>query len=283
MRRTFTRLLRALIPEEQVRDYLDTFDLLYTIKGEDTNISILQIISIVKDSENSEIIDVIQNSTLSNIQETLKNFGIFLNIETLDITRLADLNNILRAVINIEVYEDPAHLLEVFEIEEDSVDIFLKIVSIIALIDEHTVEGLIDRINIEFIDNLRAVLVNRLDELPTQDEIEPTKLPGPLLRKFIDKGYGENVSPYIKDILGNRPYTLKLFSILKMYGNRLADNKSGEHDWALVFISCSEGEQNPETPILMFKDVWDRYYLNMDDYIRMNQKVTAIFKTLGAE
>lgn len=212
---------------------------------------------------------------IDNTLAILRQYGIKLNEEIIGYDKLQQLNIVLMGLLEIEHYEDPEYLFNVLQNNESNESGLAELISVVTdTIMEDSVE-VIDTVNDELIHRLLKVLKEKVEESKPE---EIGKALHPTLVKFAKSEAIQYVDEQVKKVLVARPYALSLESILRSFGNRLADDKAGQYTWVFVLLIATESaeEINPQ----LLYNQWGRYFLEETEMMTMYQRVNKIFSTL---
>lgn len=273
--------LTRLLPTTQVNLFLRSYDYLYRLHGENLLSILPRLIKQISERESYTAIPFLYDTTLDYLDEGLKRFGLILNLDDIEYTELDNINDLLGLFLEIESYDDLPSIINLIETSNNEIDLVSTLTQTInATLTDY--RSMIESINDNVVNNLYTIVKNYLSDSDTEDKIVIRD--NPLLKTFIQRGYIENVDPRIKSILAKRPYSLNTASILRSFGNMMADNPQGEYDWVFTTLVSSdylyeEGEDNLDE--LFGK--WGRHFVEEKDLLQMAYKVKQLYLSLLEE
>ena len=80
-------------------------------------------------------------------------------------------------------------------------------------------------------------------------------------------------------VLLTKPCTLSLDSILRTYGNQLADSATSEYGWVLACLASSEYEAFLENNDFLYNR-WGKYFLEETDIISTTARIQKVLEAL---
>ena len=265
--------LNRIVSHEQadaIQDVVDTLSNIYT----DFEMAINNYLSQVNEMETTQAISQLYDLLIYYLDETLSKFGVVINTEEVTDIDVYGLHDLLRGLLELEAYEDVDTILSIIDESDDTAQTLYSIINTIT--DEnYEYHNYVSKVSDSLIDNIQQVYQER-----QRDESIEEVLPelSDSLKRFISLGYTKYVNPYILETLSGKPHTLSLRNILRLHGNRLADDKNGQYSWVYVLL-ISEPPNNLST----LYEYWSRYFLEDVDLLDMKQKIESLYRDLFGE
>ena len=265
------RFLSHTVPRQKVEQVRYITDTLYAQFGDTLDTPMGNIISQVNQQETIVTLIQLYDFFLMKLDEGLRSYGIFINEDIVTHNDLESLTDILDTFIELPTYEDIDAVLNILDIREETADTVQQLVQ---LISGKPLDYL------PYLTKVNDGIVIAIDELyqerirasaPQSESVEISKE----LEVFIASGMVKYVQPDILKILSSQPHTLNLNSILRLYGNKMADDKAGYYTWVFAVLVAAQ----PITLNDLFA-VWSRYFLEESDLLQMKQKIDAVYKQL---
>lgn len=231
----------------------------------------------VKNQELDTALAQLTDFILEQTESILGRYSIKLNGDYLEDTELETSIKLLRGMLEIEHYEDIVYLNAILENSDSNELALAEIISVVTdTVMEDYIE-LIDGVSDSFIHNLIKLIQTKLED--NQPESIGRAL-HPVLLKFVKSDYIQYVPERIKKTLAARPYSLSLESILRSFGNSIADDKAGQYTWVFVAL-ISEDFSETIDPNKLY-NVWSKHFLEEKDMMDMYRLVGGVFKELLA-
>lgn len=278
--------LSGLIPQEATRRLLYSLEVLQTHQGDTVFVMVDNYMMSLDEQDSERNLNMLYDLITTEQITLLKTFGIFVNEDTFEQNHHYDLALLLDALSQIETYEDPTVLLDIINIHEDHSGLFNELVQTITQTDHFCeYETLISKVNDRFLLKLTDILSDRVDNLHLEKNEEEQEEPSisQLLPKLMEMKDRLNLVGRLSDIevaqtLLKAPGTLSIESILRLYGNRLADQENAEWMWIIVLFSarCEMEINHPDT---LF-NLWGSHFLSDVQQLTMRNKVKALHDTL---
>ena len=230
------KYLLSVVPSIQVEIIERCYKNLYTVYGEMIPMALSDIVNIVNSNEDSTNIANIYNTTIDHIEESLLKFGVVIDDDEVEFKDLDDLNNILTTFLEIESFDDLESILNIIEISNDSTASLNEIINLVNATEIDYTRYIL-KVSDEVLPNIKNVVSDYIRNQADEKEMIQVN---PKLVKFLQLGYHQKVSEKITMVLLTKPCTLSLDSILRTYGNQLADSATSEYGWVLACLASSE-------------------------------------------
>lgn len=277
--------LSGLIPQEATRRLLYSLEVLQTHQGDTVFVMVDNYMMSLDEQDSERNLNMLYDLITTEQITLLKTFGIFVNEDTFEQNHHYDLALLLDALAQIETYEDPTVLLDIINIHEDDGGRFNELVQTITQTDHFCeYETLISKVNDGFLLKLTDILADLVDSLHLEknEEVEEPRI-SRLLPQLMEMKDRLNLANRLSDIevaqtLLKASGTLSIESILRLYGNRLADQENAEWMWIIVLFSarCEMEINHPDT---LF-NLWGSHFLSDVQQLTMRNKVKALHDTL---
>lgn len=269
------KYLLSVVPSIQVEIIERCYKNLYTVYGEMIPMALSGLVKNIISNEDSTNITNIYNTTIDHIEEALLKFGVVIDDDEVEFKDLDDLNNILTTFLEIESSDDLESILNIIEISVNNIESLNEIVNLINATDTDYTRYIL-KVSDEVLPNIKNVVS---DYIRNKDEPTETVKVNPKLIKFIELGYHEKVSEKMKMVLLTKPCTLSLDSILRTYGNQLADDPSSEYGWVLACLASSEYEEFINNHDFLYNR-WGKYFLEENDIISTTARIQKVLEAL---
>lgn len=269
------KYLLSVVPSIQVEIIERCYKNLYTVYGEMIPMALSDLVKNIISNEDSTNITNIYNTTIDHIEEALLKFGVVIDDDEVEFKDLDDLNNILTTFLEIESSDDLESILNIIEISVNNIESLNEIVNLINATDTDYTRYFL-KVSDEVLPNIKNVVS---DYIRNKDEPTETVTVNPKLIKFIELGYHEKVSEKMKMVLLTKPCTLSLDSILRTYGNQLADDPSSEYGWVLACLASSEYEEFINSHDFLYNR-WGKYFLEENDIISTTARIQKVLEAL---
>lgn len=269
------KYLLSVVPSIQVEIIERCYKNLYTVYGEMIPMALSDLVKNIISNEDSTNITNIYNTTIDHIEEALLKFGVVIDDDEVEFKDLDDLNNILTTFLEIESFDDLESILNIIEISVNNIESLNEIVNLINATDTDYTRYFL-KVSDEVLPNIKNVVS---DYIRNKDESTETVTVNPKLIKFIELGYHEKVSEKMKMVLLTKPCTLSLDSILRTYGNQLADDPSSEYGWVLACLASSEYEEFINNHDFLYNR-WGKYFLEETDIISTTARIQKVLEAL---
>lgn len=269
------KYLLSVVPSIQVEIIERCYKNLYTVYGEMIPMALSDLVKNIISNEDSTNITNIYNTTIDHIEEALLKFGVVIDDDEVEFKDLDDLNNILTTFLEIESFDDLESILNIIEISVNNISSLNEIVNLINVTDTDYTRYFL-KVSDEVLPNIKNVVS---DYIRNKDEPTETVTVNSKLIKFIELGYHEKVSEKMKMVLLTKPCTLSLDSILRTYGNQLADDPSSEYGWVLACLASSEYEEFINNHDFLYNR-WGKYFLEENDIISTTARIQKVLEAL---
>lgn len=269
------KYLLSVVPSIQVEIIERCYKNLYTVYGEMIPMALSDLVKKIISNEDSTNITNIYNTTIDHIEEALLKFGVVIDDDEVEFKDLDDLNNILTTFLEIESFDDLESILNIIEISVNNIESLNEIVNLINATDTDYTRYFL-KVSDEVLPNIKNVVS---DYIRNKDEPTETVTVNPKLIKFIELGYHEKVSEKMKMVLLTKPCILSLDSILRTYGNQLADDPSSEYGWVLACLASSEYEEFINNHDFLYNR-WGKYFLEETDIISTTARIQKVLEAL---
>ena len=269
------KYLLSVVPSIQVEIIERCYKNLYTIYGEMIPMALSDIVNIVNSNEDSTNIANIYNTTIDHIEESLLKFGVVIDDDEVEFKDLDDLNNILTTFLEIESFDDLESILNIIEISNDSTASLNEIINLVNATEIDYTRYIL-KVSDEVLPNIKNVVSDYIRNKADEKEMIQVN---PKLVKFLQLGYHQKVSEKITMVLLTKPCTLSLDSILRTYGNQLADSATSEYGWVLACLASSEYEAFLENNDFLYNR-WGKYFLEETDIISTTARIQKVLEAL---
>ena len=269
------KYLLSVVPSIQVEIIERCYKNLYAVYGEMIPMALSDIVNIVISNEDSTNIANIYNTTIDHIEESLLKFGVVIDDDEVEFKDLDDLNNILTTFLEIESFDDLESILNIIEISNDNTASLNEIINLVNATEIDYTRYIL-KVSDEVLPNIKNVVS---DYIRNQADEKETIQVNPKLVKFLQLGYHQKVSEKITMVLLTKPCTLSLDSILRTYGNQLADSATSEYGWVLACLASSEYEAFLENNDFLYNR-WGKYFLEETDIISTTARIQKVLEAL---
>lgn len=269
------KYLLSVVPSIQVEIIERCYKNLYAVYGEMIPMALSDIVNIVNSNEDSTNIANIYNTTIDHIEESLLKFGVVIDDDEIEFKDLDDLNNILTTFLEIESFDDLESILNIIEISNDSTASLNEIINLVNATEIDYTRYIL-KVSDEVLPNIKNVVSDYIRNKADEKEMIQVN---PKLVKFLQLGYHQKVSEKITMVLLTKPCTLSLDSILRTYGNQLADSATSEYGWVLACLASSEYEAFLENNDFLYNR-WGKYFLEETDIISTTARIQKVLEAL---
>lgn len=269
-------VLSGIMPAQRVELFMETYRCLQLQYGDIVEGKTIDLVNLTKDQDQFNRLSIVNEVTVQYLDDALSSFGVILNEKFKDGDHLKVILNLLRGLQELETYEDIQVMYNIFT--QDNTNNEEKLAEALAEFTDCSTEDylmIISKVQDSLIPRIVEVLENRLRENNTKDEtddINPDEYinQGKALIKFIqDKRYLK-VNQDVVKLLTTKPYHLSLQSVLRLYGNRIADDNLVE-SWVFVLLATRNNG------IGELYNSWDKYFLDQSVLIDMRIKVEQLY------
>lgn len=269
------KYLLSVVPSIQVEIIERCYKNLYPVYGEMIPMALSDIVNIVNSNEDSTNIANIYNTTIDHIEESLLKFGVVIDDDEVEFKDLDDLNNILTTFLEIESFDDLESILNIIEISNDNTASLNEIINLVNATEVDYTRYIL-KVSDEVLPNIKNVVSDYIRNQADEKEMIQVN---PKLVKFLQLGYHQKVSEKITMVLLTKPCTLSLDSILRTYGNQLADSATSEYGWVLACLASSEYEAFLENNDFLYNR-WGKYFLEETDIISTTARIQKVLEAL---
>lgn len=267
-------VLSGIISQERVEIYMRAWRTLYDLHGDQINTKSQEIVQNTKGEDIYVRYPAITDYTLDLLKESLLSFGIRLNPEMTTGDNLEIITNLLSGYLELDVYEDPQVFLNILQ-EDDDIPVN-KFVTVVAEVSDSLPEEyltVLDSIQENVLPRMLEVFTLKVKELKESEENIPAS---EALQRFIREKAYKYIDKTILDGLGTNPHRISLESILRLYGKRLADEKTNpEYGW--VYILLFQKNYDDKDALMQLFNTWDNYFLEENDILFLQNKVTKLY------
>lgn len=269
-------VLSGIMPAQRVELFMEAYRCLQLQYGDIVEGKTIDLVNLTKDQDQFNRLSIVNEVTVQYLDDALSSFGVILNEKFKDGDHLKEILNLLRGLQELETYEDIQVMYDIFT--QDNTNNEEKLAEALSEFTDCSTEDylmIINKVQDSLIPRIVEVLENRLRENNTKDEtddINPDEYinQGKALIKFIqDKRYLK-VNQDVVKLLTTKPYHLSLQSVLRLYGNRIADNNLVE-SWVFVLLATRNNS------IGELYNSWDKYFLDQSVLIDMRVKVEQLY------
>nr|DAJ14986.1 MAG TPA: hypothetical protein [Myoviridae sp. ctfuG5] len=273
-------VLDGIMPDRRKELILESFRQLEVIYGASLEGKVDDLISMTTNQDTFTFLGQVNDITITYLVDAIQTFGITIDERYSTHDQLEAIKNVLYSLLQFDEYDDPEALLTIFTGE--GVDANEKAAEALALLTDLPVEEylqLFSRVNDDLILKIVSLLEGQLrdqtDELHNEDD-EFSFTASPALQQFIsDKTY-QRIDKALLEILGKQPGKLSLSSILRLYGNQIADQHSPEA-WCFAVWVSHDGTFE------MLFGLWEKHFLEEKELIEMREQVERLAKRYQGE
>nr|DAY37509.1 MAG TPA: hypothetical protein [Caudoviricetes sp.] len=269
-------VLSGIMPAQRVELFMEAYRCLQLQYGDIVEGKTIDLVNLTKDQDQFNRLSIVNEVTVQYLDDALSSFGVILNEKFKDGDHLKEILNLLRGLQELETYEDIQVMYDIFT--QDNTNNEEKLAEALSEFTDCSTEDylmIINKVQDSLIPRIVEVLENRLRENNTKnksDDINPDEYinQGKALIKFIqDKRYLK-VNQDVVKLLTTKPYHLSLQSVLRLYGNRIADDNLIE-SWVFVLLATRNNS------IGELYNSWDKYFLDQSVLIDMRVKVEQLY------
>nr|DAR94025.1 MAG TPA: hypothetical protein [Caudoviricetes sp.] len=269
-------VLSGIMPAQRVELFMEAYRCLQLQYGDIVEGKTIDLVNLTKDQDQFNRLSIVNEVTVQYLDDALSSFGVILNEKFKDGDHLKEILNLLRGLQELETYEDIQVMYDIFT--QDNTNNEEKLAEALSEFTDCSTEDylmIINKVQDSLIPRIVEVLENRLRENNTKnksDDINPDEYinQGKALIKFIqDKRYIK-VNQDVVKLLTTKPYHLSLQSVLRLYGNRIADDNLVE-SWVFVLLATRNNS------IGELYNSWDKYFLDQSVLIDMRVKVEQLY------
>lgn len=273
-------VLDGIMPDRRKELILESFRQLEVIYGASLEGKVDDLISMTTNQDTFTFLGQVNDITITYLVDAIQTFGITIDERYRTHDQLEAIKNVLYGLLQFDEYDDPEALLTIFTGE--GVDANEKVAEALALLTDLPVEEylqLFSRVNDDLILKIVSLLEDQLrdqtDELHDEDD-EFSFTASPALQQFIsDKAY-QRIDKALLETLGKQPGKLSLSSILRLYGNQIADQHSSEA-WCFAVWVSHDGTFE------MLFGLWEKHFLEEKELIEMREQVERLAKRYQGE
>lgn len=273
-------VLDGIMPDRRKELILESFRQLEVIYGASLEGKVDDLISMTTNQDTFTFLGQVNDITITYLVDAIQTFGITIDERYSTHDQLEAIKNVLYGLLQFDEYDDPEALLTIFTGE--GVEANEKVAEALALLTDLPVEEylqLFSRVNDDLILKIVSLLEGQLrdqtDELHNEDD-EFSFTASPALQQFIsDKTY-QRIDKALLEILGKQPGKLSLSSILRLYGNQIADQHSPEA-WCFAVWVSHDGTFE------MLFGLWEKHFLEEKELIEMREQVERLAKRYQGE
>lgn len=273
-------VLDGIMPDRRKELILESFRQLEVIYGASLEGKVDDLISMTTNQDTFTFLGQVNDITITYLVDAIQTFGITIDERYRTHDQLEAIKNVLYGLLQFDEYDDPEALLTIFTGE--GVDANEKVAEALTLLTDLPVEEylqLFSRVNDDLILKIVSLLENQLrdqtDELHDEDD-EFSFTASPALQQFIsDKAY-QRIDKALLETLGKQPGKLSLSSILRLYGNQIADQHSPEA-WCFAVWVSHDGTFE------MLFGLWEKHFLEEKELIEMREQVERLAKRYQGE
>lgn len=273
-------VLDGIMPDRRKELILESFRQLEVIYGASLEGKVDDLISMTTNQDTFTFLGQVNDITITYLVDAIQTFGITIDERYRTHDQLEAIKNVLYGLLQFDEYDDPEALLTIFTGE--GVDANEKVAEALALLTDLPVEEylqLFSRVNDDLILKIVSLLEGQLrdqtDELHDEDN-EFSFTASPALQQFIkDKAY-QRIDKELLETLGKQPGKLSLASILRLYGNQIADQHSPEA-WCFTVWVSHDGTFE------MLFGLWEKHFLEEKDLIEMREQVERLAQRYQGE
>jgi hypothetical protein len=273
-------VLDGIMPDRRKELILESFRQLEVIYGASLEGKVDDLISMTTNQDTFTFLGQVNDITITYLVDAIQTFGITIDERYRTHDQLEAIKNVLYGLLQFDEYDDPEALLTIFTGE--GVDANEKVAEALVLLTDLPVEEylqLFSRVNDDLILKIVSLLESQLrdqtDELHDEDD-EFSFTASPALQQFIsDKAY-QRIDKALLETLGKQPGKLSLSSILRLYGNQIADQHSPEA-WCFTVWVSHDGTFE------MLFGLWEKHFLEEKELIEMREQVERLAKRYQGE
>lgn len=266
--------LSRVVPEPQVLHYIHSAETLHRHYGDKVIFLAEELIKEAQHHETQTTINQLNDVIIGYTIDALREYGIYINHDIIDYSITKSLIGILYAVTELDVYEDYQRLNDIIEDEMDPVEALAEMVTIVTDVNLDDVRSLLDRVDSSLIEKLKDIYNEKeRDELPSDEQV----ILNPVLSNYIHSDYIKFIDKTIISTV-TRPYKLSIRSLLRLFGNRLADDKSGQYGWMFILLMAEESKDTIDLNTLYH--YWDKHFMDERDKMDMRVKLDKLYNSL---
>lgn len=270
-------VLSGIMPAQRVELFMDAYRSLQLQYGDIVEGKTIDLVNLTKDHDQFNRLYIINDVTIQYLVDALSSFGVTVREQYRNGDYLKSIIALLKGLQELDEYEDLQVLYDIFTQDNESDE--LKLAEGIAEFSDCTTEEFL-----EIIDKIQESLVPRIVEVletkirnqnnPNDSENTPTISEG--LKRFINDKRYKTINQNILDALSTNPYKLSLQSVLRLYGNSIADDKNPE-TWVFVLLVTRNNGLGE------LWSIWDKYFLEETTLMDMRIKVEKLYNEYNSE
>lgn len=269
--------LTRIVAEPQVLLYTHSVETLHRHYGDKVVFLMDELIKEAQHYDTQTTINQLNDVIIGYAIDALKGYGIYINHDIIEYSVTKSLVDILYTITELDVYEDYKRLKDIIEDEVDNTEAIAEMVSIITDSNIDEVRSLLERVDNALIHKLIDIYNEKEREAVTIDE---QIILHPVLNEYIHSDYIKFVDKDIASIVV-QPYKLSIKSILRLFGNKLADDKSSQYSWMFILLMSEESKDNIDLNNLYY--YWDKHFINERDKMDAKLKLGKLYDTLIGE
>lgn len=268
------QFLLKIMSYERVTLIKETFTLLFRTSEEKTSRDVQDMIKAFSIDETEGSVDYLNRYLIESLIANLVPYGVKINPEGIEYNDLETLSLLLRAVQEMDNFDDPQRLLGHYEVHDDETILFAHIVADTVSDNPYRFLDVIEEVKPELLSRIHEVLKENLEEF--EEEKEQIEI-NPNLVKMKQQNVFNKVDHVILTALIGSPGTLSLSSILRLYGNRAADLplETIGHTWNFMLFVSKDGT-NPE----MLFEHWGKHFLEETQLLNSAEKVKQVYREI---
>lgn len=272
-------VLRGIMPARRVEIVMSAYEVLTQIYGIQVDGKINDLLNLAKNQDVLTFNSFVNDTTVVYLTEAITTFGVTINDKYQDSEHLEVIKNVLYGLYNIDEYEDPQSLLSI--LLQENVSNEVKLSEVLAELTDmipHDYMEVLEKVSPDLIMKTIALLDEKVrDNTPENIEDDEFSFTGSIgLQRFIQEKKYQVINPELIEVLGKQPGKLSLSSILRLYGNAIADDNKVE-TWLFALWVSHDGTIDQ----LFF--LWEKHFLEEKDLIDMRTAVESEYNRLMAE
>lgn len=268
------QFLIKIMSYERVTLIKETFILLYRTSEEKTSRDVQDMVKAFSIDDTDGCIDYLNQYLIETLIANLLPYGIKISPESVEFDDLETLSLLLRAIQEIDNFDDPQRLLGHFEAHEDQTILFAHLIADTVSDNPYRFLDVLEEVKPELLTRIYDVLKENLEEF--EEEKEQIEL-NPNLVKMKKQNSFNKVDHVILTALAGAPGTLSLSSILRLYGNRAADLpvETIGYTWNFMLFISRDG-----TDLKMLFDQWGKHFLEETQLLDTAEKVKQAYREI---
>lgn len=273
--------LSPLIPPTQVDYIINGFEAVRTLRGDIVLSNISLLIAGASKLEQINSVDEIRYTLFSFLEESINQYGVYLDEDNVGIDTIPELTLVLRGLIEQEDYEYPDEILTLFDVCQDSVELVTKTIALVTGEIEDAFTPLIAKVSEEYLIRVCRYFEEQSRENTAEIESETSTPPDyfkhPLIAGKVDYA--------VLDAFKTKVGVLTLPAILRAYGNRIADLcqhkdtfEQGLASWLFVLFVAKGSPQ----PSQLFA-LWETHFLDGAVMLDTSTKLKDYYQLITGE